>query len=104
MEPDENGLVCCDKCKGEGKSLVPGKQIDEYTYMAVFKLCDKCGGEGKLDWISMVMGKKRESFPDEDELQKLLNEDDLEFADVFDEAFSGKNIKLITGMKYEPQR
>lgn len=75
---EENELFPCNKCKGEGKFLVPGKQIDAYTYMAVFKICEKCGGDGKLDWVSMAMGgkkknKKEASF--DDELLKMLEED-----------------------------
>lgn len=96
MEPNEDGLFPCDKCKGEGKFLVPGKQIDEFTYMAVFKLCDKCGGDGKLDWVSMAIGKKKNAFPHEDELRNLLED----FDDFDDEVI--KPIK--TFMKKAPKR
>jgi excinuclease UvrABC ATPase subunit len=55
---EENELFPCNKCNGEGKFLVPGKQIDEHTYMAVYKICEKCHGTGELDWIEEIRGKR----------------------------------------------
>jgi hypothetical protein len=86
MEPDEKGLFPCDKCKGEKRFLVPGKQIDENTYMAVFKTCDKCLGDGKLDWIEMAIGKKKPvNSTHIDELRRLIDEEDLD--DFDDDCF-----------------
>lgn len=80
MKEECNEMFPCDKCKGEGKFLVPGKKIDEETFMAVFKICDKCRGEGKLDWIEMALGGKKNTKPTdiyEDDLMKMLEPDDF---------------------------
>lgn len=47
--------MICPKCKGSG-NRAKWDQIPDYRYTLK---CEKCNGDGELDWIEMIVGKKK---------------------------------------------
>jgi hypothetical protein len=52
LKTDNKGNVECPKCSGRG-------HIEKQTITLV-DICDRCSGACYLDWVSVVMMKKRE--------------------------------------------
>ena len=57
--------MICDKCKGIGSE-------DDFRYIQLesnmflkTKMCPVCLGKGSLDWIEIIIGKKRKLKPND---------------------------------------
>lgn len=55
MEPIKEGETICSGCKGRGRNAV----VNEIGVIRYYEACNKCKGHGKLDWVEMVVGKRR---------------------------------------------
>jgi len=54
----EKGEVICDKCNGYGYTTFNEQRGKNFYPMK--SECTKCFGEGKLDWIEIIVGKRKE--------------------------------------------
>ena len=60
MKTINSGEVLCNVCQGSGKAIK--------LYIHGGTKCKKCKGEGKLDWIENIVGKRKTSSINIDEI------------------------------------
>ena len=55
MKPLKEGETICPECNGKGEYPV----VNEKGIIRGYNICEKCLGHGKLDWVEVIVGKRR---------------------------------------------